>query len=336
MLTVGSIFCGMGDVLYACDVEGLTPMWAIEPSLWPRTIASMHYPDAQFMQDVREINGALLPPVDVITLRCPHMDSTVGSPFWHATRIIHEMRVATNGRFPVFVVWEGLKFALKFTEGETFRRVLGFLLRFPSIPSIAHRFGFCFAGMVASPQAQLCWRQFNALHWGIPQNRERVFIVCDFGGRSAARILYQQDDVQTHNSVQRWQEAKLLSTTSKQSTGIASSLPRAGIPEHLSDVVVSLQGKQGASRVTYGTLPSVIGSSHFNAFIFDMLDGVPMLRGLTSAEWLRVIGMPEDWAEWPAMASAEQREALNMAIIVPVARYIFGEIVKVLKERQVN
>lgn len=39
----------------------------------------------------------------------------------------------------------------------------------------------------------VAWRLHDAQYWGVPQRRERVAIVADFGGLSAGEILFEQE-----------------------------------------------------------------------------------------------------------------------------------------------
>ena len=69
--------------------------------------------------DVSALNGAELPPVDIITFGSPCQDMSIAgkrsgldgfrsSLFYEAVRIIKEMRCATDGKYPRFCVWENV------------------------------------------------------------------------------------------------------------------------------------------------------------------------------------------------------------------------------------
>jgi len=42
----------------------------------------------------------------------------------------------------------------------------------------------------------VAWRLHDAQYWGVPQRRERVAIVADFGGLSAGEILFESESLQ--------------------------------------------------------------------------------------------------------------------------------------------
>ena len=49
------------------------------------------------------------------------------------------------------------------------------------------------AGMVSGPRARTAWRVLDAQHFGVPQRRERVFVVVDFGdGPDPAAVLFER------------------------------------------------------------------------------------------------------------------------------------------------
>jgi Site-specific DNA methylase len=74
--------------------------------------------------DISTLNGADLPPVDIITFGSPCTDMSVAGKragldgrqsvlFYEAIRIIKEMRCKTNGRYPRYALWENVPYAFK-------------------------------------------------------------------------------------------------------------------------------------------------------------------------------------------------------------------------------
>ena len=47
------------------------------------------------------------------------------------------------------------------------------------------------AGCILGENFSLAWRTLDAQYFGVPQRRKRVFIVADFGGKSAPKILFE-------------------------------------------------------------------------------------------------------------------------------------------------
>lgn len=46
------------------------------------------------------------------------------------------------------------------------------------------------AGMVQFQNCQVAWRVLDAQYWGVPQRRNRIFLVADFTGKRAGKILF--------------------------------------------------------------------------------------------------------------------------------------------------
>ena len=41
----------------------------------------------------------------------------------------------------------------------------------------------------------LAWRVLDAQYWGVPQRRRRIYLVADFGGTTAPKILFNQESL---------------------------------------------------------------------------------------------------------------------------------------------
>ncbi len=134
-LTLGSLFDGIGGFPLAASSLGITPVWAseIEPNCIE--ITKRHFPEMKHLGSVTDIHGGEIQPVDIITFGSPCQDMSVAgkmdgldgqrsSLFFEAVRIIYEMREATNGIYPTFIVWENVPGAFSSRKGEDFRRVL--------------------------------------------------------------------------------------------------------------------------------------------------------------------------------------------------------------------
>lgn len=113
--------------------------------------------------------------------------------FFHAIRIINEMRETTNGIYPRFIVWENVPGAYSSNNGEDFRAVLEEIgnAKIP-MPKSGR---WATAGMVRTDTADIAWRTIDAQHWGVPQRRRRIFLVADFGGQCAGEILFVEEGV---------------------------------------------------------------------------------------------------------------------------------------------
>ena len=157
--------------------------------------------------DITKIHGDKIEPVDCITFGSPCQGLSMAGKrlgfdddrsvlFLDAARIIKEMRTATNGMYPTFVVWENVPGAFSSNGGEDLRAVLEELARVEqpdaSIPRPPRGGRWSKAGAIAGNGWSLAWRQLDAQYWGVPQRRKRIALVVDFGGQRAEEILFER------------------------------------------------------------------------------------------------------------------------------------------------
>ncbi len=80
-------------------------------------VTEKRLPQVQHFGNISGLHGAKLPPVDIITFGSPCQDMSIAgkrtglngsrsSLFHEAIRIIREMRCASNGKYPRYIVWE--------------------------------------------------------------------------------------------------------------------------------------------------------------------------------------------------------------------------------------
>jgi DNA (cytosine-5)-methyltransferase 1 len=183
--------------------------------------------------DISALNGAEICPVDIITFGSPCQDMSVAgkrngldgsrsSLFYEAIRIIREMREATNGKYPRYIVWENVPGAFSSNKGEDFRAVLEEVCKVKdeqmSIPKPAK---WETAGRIMGDGYSVAWRQLDAQFWGVPQRRKRIYLVADFDGGCAGKILFESEGLSGYSaeSFRAWQRA---------AGNVAESTPETG------------------------------------------------------------------------------------------------------------
>lgn len=203
-LTLGSLFDGIAGFPLAAAGVGIKTVWTseIEPNCIE--IAARHFPEAKQLGDITKLNGADLDPVDIISFGSPCQNlSTAGNQkgldgeksqlFFEAVRVIDEMRCATNGKYPKYIIWENVAGAFSSNKGQDFRRVLEEITK-TNIP-MPDSGRWAAAGMVRSRGGSTAWRVLDAQYWGVPQRRKRIFLVCSFGNDRAGQILFECESV---------------------------------------------------------------------------------------------------------------------------------------------
>ena len=206
-LTLGSLFDGSGGFPLGGLISGITPLWASEVEPFPIRVTTKRLPQITHYGDVSKLNGAEVPPVDIITFGSPCQDMSVAGKrsgldgersglFYQAVRIVKEMRCKTNGKYPRFVVWENVPGAFSSNKGEDFKAVLEEICKVKDDSiSVPQSGKWTNAGEIVGEQFSLAWRVFDAQYWGVPQRRKRIYLVADFAGQCAGKILFESEGV---------------------------------------------------------------------------------------------------------------------------------------------
>ena len=209
MVTLGSLFDGIGGFPLAGVMCGITPLWASEIEPFPMKVTAARFPEMKQLGSVTDIDGAKVDPVDIITFGSPCQDLSVAgkqkgihegersSLFFEAIRIIKEMRNATRTDEhirPRFAVWENVPGAFSSNKGGDFKAVLEALASVRengvSIPQPKKWGG---AGCVVGNGWSIAWRVYDAQYWGVPQRRKRIYLIADFASERAGEILFKRE-----------------------------------------------------------------------------------------------------------------------------------------------
>ena len=218
-LTLGSLFDGSGGFPLGGLISGITPVWASEIEPFPIRVTTKRLPFIKHYGDISTMDGSKIEPVDIITFGSPCQDLSIAgkrdgldgkrsSLFYEAIRIIKEMRCATDGKKPRYIVWENVPGAFSSNKGEDFRCVLEGICHIKdetlSVPKIDK---WKQAGTIVGDHFSLAWRVLDAQYWGVPQRRKRIFLVADFAGGGAGEILFKSEGLSGYSkkSIRSWQ-----------------------------------------------------------------------------------------------------------------------------------
>ena len=218
-LTLGSLFDGSGGFPLGGLLSGITPVWASEIEPFPIRVTTKRLPFMKHYGDVSRMDGRKIEPVDIITFGSPcqnmsiagrreGLDGSRSSLFYEAVRIVKEMRCATDGRYPRYIVWENVPGAFSSNKGADFQSVLEEICSVKGYeidPARPERWAN--AGEIVADDFSLAWRVFDAQYWGVPQRRKRIYLVADFAGGSAGKILFESEGVSgyTPQGFRPWQ-----------------------------------------------------------------------------------------------------------------------------------
>ena len=213
-LTLGSLFDGSGGFPLGGLISGITPVWASEIEPFPIRVITKRLPFMKHYGDISQMDGGKIEPVDIITFGSPCTDMSVAGRraglegqqsvlFYQAIRIIKEMRCATNGKYPRYIVWENVPGAFSSNSGEDFKAVLEAVIgvaepdtQVPMPEKNRWPYADCYMGDGWS----VAYRVLDAQFWGVPQRRKRIYLVADFAGGRAFDILFKSEGVSGYSA----------------------------------------------------------------------------------------------------------------------------------------
>lgn len=264
MLTLGSLFDGIGTWQLAAVRNGIKPLWSSEIEKFPLEVSARHFPQTVQLGDINQITDA--PKVDIITAGSPCQDISIAGRqggihgersglFFRATELVRRIN-------PEFFIWENVPNVLRSHCGLDFKAVLEEISQ-TEIPIPEH--GFADAGLVDGRRSQIAWRVLDAQHFGIPQRRKRIFLVTDFTGRRAAKILFEPASVRRNSPPCEIEKQTVAARTRRNSDfAVYENHGQDSRIKRLGDVAPTISAKYGTGGnnvplVTYG-----IGRDAFN------------------------------------------------------------------------
>lgn len=179
-MRVGSLFSGVGGFDLGFERAGMELAWHSEIEPHACAVLRERWPDVPNLGDVTKIDGATIPPVDVICGGFPCQDLSVAGKrrgfegersvlAFEFLRIVREMREATDGAAPTFLVLENVPGLFTSAGGRDFGALLD------AVGDLR--------------PMDVAWRVLDSRFFGVAQRRRRVFVVVDFGGERCDEVL---------------------------------------------------------------------------------------------------------------------------------------------------
>lgn len=277
-------------------------------------IYQSHFPTHKNYGDITKINAEDLPEFDCLVGGFPcqsfsiagkrgGFSDTRGTMFFELARILKEKQ-------PRLFVFENVKGLLSHDQGNTFRTIITTL----------DELGY-----------DCQWQLLNSKNHGVPQNRERIFIVGHLRGSSRPQVF-------PLGAVNQKPEA----TLSEKGKRVANTLrAKLGGPDLENSYLIPEATKKGYAEANVGDSInlSVPNSStprgRVGKGVAQTLDtGMQQytltrqggVRKLTPTECERLQGFPDTWTE--GLSDTQRYKTLGNAVTVNVVRDIFHEILK--------
>jgi len=307
-LQYGSLFAGVGGFDMGMEQAGYEPVFQVEWDKNCQKILHHHWPTVPKWGDVCDVNGADLPPCDVLIFGSPCQDLSIAGKragitdgersvmFFEAVRIIKEMRDATNSIYPRATIWENVPGALSSNKGADFGVVLSTLADI---------------GAITQEYAVL-----DSINFRVPQRRRRIFLVSIFDPAASDRC---PDPLLPLVYGSRGDFAKKRKARQDYSRTVEES----------SD---SLNGK-GYRMLAFGhyadddTASALKMRDYKDATDLVLLNNEQMpVRRLSPLEHERLMGWPDDHTRWTAdgkeQADTNRYKQCGNGVVTPVAAWV--------------
>lgn len=291
-----SAFTGAGGLDIGLEAGGLTVTAQCEAAPVALSVLERHWPDVPRSTDIRTLT-AKPGQFDVIAGGFPCQDvSDAGDRkglagdrsglWWELHRVIAAVR-------PRAVLLENVEGLLRSNGGRDFAAVVDALVDL--------RYG-------------VAWRVLDSQHFGVPQQRRRVFVVAIAGGRSGARAAGE------------------VLANPPGGTGDPSPHGRSWQDDRPGDPGGTRAGRIGID-IAYAL--NAKSTSRLDASVETLIptpDGG--LRRLTPLECERLQGWPDDWTRWRAdgreVSDTSRYRMIGNGVTAPVAEWVTRRLTTVL------
>jgi DNA (cytosine-5)-methyltransferase 1 len=298
--SVASLFSGIGGFDLGFVRAGFKLTFQCEVSHFCRAILERHFPDVRRSGDIKEVYGTDIPSSDVWVAGFPCQDVSLArmgkraglrgrqsSLFFEFARLVDESR-------PRVLVVENVPGLLSSHKGRDFGIVLG------TLADLGYSVG---------------WRVLNSKDFGVPQSRQRVYIVgSHHDWEGAAKVLFEP-------------ERGTRDASSRRSDGETPLSPFKTVIEH--------PGREGAvtpsiAYCLYAESARHTGTDWSRNYVSYPKKGD--VRRLMPNECEGVMSFPLDWTvpcqiEWDDETYDTLRyHALGNAVTPPVAEWLANRI----------
>ena len=215
---------------------------------------------------------------------------TRGTLFFEVARIVREKQ-------PRLLLLENVKGLLSHDQGRTFTTII----------STLDELGY-----------DLQWQVLNSKNFGVPQNRERVFIVGHLRGTSRPQVFPFGES--TGKDIVQLNQPKHSNDRVYGKEGVSPTLNTAqggNRQPFISDV--SQMGREGRPRVYTENSPTISARDYKEPRI------VNNIRRLTPTECERLQGFPDGWTE--GLSDTQRYKTLGNAVTVNVIKAIMEKLI---------
>ena len=275
-------------------------------------IYQSHFPEHKNYGNAATINASELPDFDLLVGGFPcqafsiagkrrGFDDTRGTLFFDIARILKEKR-------PRNFILENVKGLLSHNGGATFKTIISTLTEL----------GYCVE-----------WQVLNAKNFGVPQNRERVFIVGHLGGIPERKVFpITGNDGEVSKSVERIGGLFDKNGSTHQAgsifnkEGISATLDTAGGGNRQPYITIPVLTPDRLEKRQNGRRFKTDGEVAFTQTAQDrhgIFNG-SRIRRLTPLECERLMGYPDGWTE--GLSDTQRYKTLGNGVVSNVVEEV--------------
>jgi len=301
---------GQSEQLPKFCLEGLSCVGFSEIDKYAIQIYNKHFPNHKNYGDITKINAEDLPNFDFLCGGFPcqsfsiagkrgGFNDTRGTLFFDIARII-------KAKQPRLLLLENVKGLLSHDEGRTFRTIITTLTEL----------GY-----------DLQWQVLNSKNFGVPQNRERVFIIGHLRGKARPQVFPFTEcnakslEELTNNAQQGYRvygENGIAPTQTSQAGGVGA---KTGL---VCPTIRATQHKSGDNQTLVahtvrggGRASGLNKKQNWDSYLVE-----GKIRRLTPVECARLQGFPDDWNKVEGISDTQAYKCYGNAVTVNVIKEI--------------
>lgn len=270
---------------YGADEGGVITVGFSEIDKYASAVLKYHWPNIKNYGDITKINWSEVPDFDLLTGGSPCQDLSIAGKRagldGARSGLFHEYMRAVKEKKPKYFIWENVKGALSSNKGFDFASVLN---------------------EMAEAGYSLWWQVLNAKDFGVPQNRERIFVI-GFRDRPAPEIFFERGA--TGNSIkvvgelnsETWQKRNESIRRVHSADGVAPTTPTGTGGGVMTKIVQPVLTPDRENKRQNGRRFKEDGEPSFTVNTQDrhgVYDGAK-IRRLTPLECERLMGLPDGW-----------------------------------------
>lgn len=282
------------------DVQEPISIGYSEIDKYATSVYQKHFPTHKAYGDITQINPQSLPDFDLLTGGFPcqafsiagkrrGFEDTRGTLFFDIARILREKK-------PRWVVLENVKGLLSHDNGRTFKTIISTLVEL----------GY-----------GVEWQVLNAKNYGVPQNRERVFIVGNLGGERTGQVFPLGEDGESADELPR----HVANTITRRYEQVQATGTYIGEGQR------NAQGTSGQGVLEEGIKPD--NSNRRGGETYPS-----SVRRLTPTECERLMGLPDGWTargkkgeEEVEISDSQRYKLCGNGVVVNVVEAVISKII---------